>query len=311
MSLNFDHLWTSLSDSRIYRRITGGRSGRALTHSPAYKQALLRKSYVKSSLLTRRAPEEFQDVRAFCLFIGHNKSGTSLIGSLLDAHPDTVVADDMDVLRFVEAGFSRTQICHLLADGARRDFLKGRVTARRVAAYSFLVPGGWQGRYRHARVVGDSTSGSTTRRLGQDSTLLGRLQDLAGEAAIRFIFVVRNPYDPISYIMVRGNRSFENAIDHYFTNCATAARLQERIGPDNVLMVRYETFVTSFESQLRRVCDFLGLEADEEYIAACGSIVRTSPVRDRERVAWEPGWKQAVGDRMQAFDFLDGYSFEN
>jgi hypothetical protein len=111
--------------------------------------------------------------------------------------------------------------------------------------------------------------------------------------------------------MVRGNRSFENAIEHYFTNCAIVARLQEQIEPADVLMVRYETFVTSVESQLRRVCGFLGLEAGEEYIAACGGIVRRTPERNRELVDWEPGWRQAVWERMQAFDFLDGYSFEN
>jgi hypothetical protein len=311
MNLGLGYLWTSIFDSELYRRFANGSTGRAFTHSPAYKQALLRKSYAKSSIMAWRAPGKFQDVHTLCLFIGHNKSGTSLIGSLLDAHADAVVADDMDVLRFVEAGFSRTQICHLLADGARRDYMKGRVTARRVAAYSFLVPGEWQGRYRRAHVIGDSTSGSTTRRLGQDPTLLGRVQALAGEASVRFIFVVRNPYDPISYIMVRGNRSFENAIEHYFTNCATVAKLLEQIEPANVLTVRYETFVTSLESQLRRVCDFLTLEAGEEYIAACGGIVRRTPERNRELVAWEPGWKQAVWDRMQAFDFLEGYSFEN
>lgn len=303
--------WTTLVDSGLFRRITGGTAGRAMLRSRLYRDALLRKSYLTSAMMNRRQPEVFCEVRAFCLFIGHNKSGTSLIGSLLDAHPDAVVADDMDALRFVAAGFSRDQICHLLAAGARRDFQKGRVTARRVGAYSFLVPDGRQGSYRRALVVGDSTSGSTTRRLGEDPALLDRLRATAGGAAVRFIFVVRNPFDPISYIMVRGNRSFENAVDHYFTNCATALELRRRIGPDDVLTVHYESFVSDCEAWLRRACDFLGLQPEPGYPAACAAVVSSTPQRERDRVVWDAPRRAEVMERMRPFDFLDGYTFDS
>lgn len=303
--------WTTLVDSGLFRRMAGGRTGRAMTRSRLFRDALLHKSYLTSAVMARRQPDAFREVRAFCLFIGHNKSGTSLLGSLLDAHPDAIVADDMDMLRFVAAGFSRDQICHLLAAGARRDFQKGRVTARRVGAYSFLVHGGQQGSYRRALVLGDSTSGSTTRRLGEAPALLDRLRATTGGAAARFIFVIRNPFDPISYIMVRGRRSFENAADHYFTNCATALELRRRIGPDNVLAVHYEPFVSDCEPQLRRVCDYLGLDAEPGYLTACAAVVRLTPQRERDRVAWDARRRAEVMARMRPYDFLDGYSFDS
>ncbi len=37
-------------------------------------------------------PQELSDLHAFCMFIGYPKSGHSLVGSLLDAHPDMVIA---------------------------------------------------------------------------------------------------------------------------------------------------------------------------------------------------------------------------
>jgi hypothetical protein len=294
----------------IYRRLTALPAGRSLTRSRLFRQALLAKNYISSRAMAWREPDAFRELRALALFIGHNKSGTSLVGALLDAHPDAVVADDMDALRFVSAGFSRAQLCHLLAAGARRDLEKGRVTARRVEAYSYLVPGGWQGRYRRGLVLGDATSGSTTRRLGEDPALLDRLRALAGGAAVRFVFVIRNPFDPISYIMVRGNRSFENAIDHYFTNCATVQALRRRLPPEDVLAVHYEPFVTQFDAQLRRVCAFMGLEPDPDYLAACAAIVRPAPQRDRDRVVWDAAHRLQVVSRMADFDFLDGYTFE-
>jgi hypothetical protein len=304
------NILTSLADSGLYRRFTGLPAGRAFTRSRLFRQALLTKNYASSSAMVRRDPEAFGDVQTLALFIGHNKSGTSLIGSLLDAHPDAIVADDMDALRFVAAGFSRAQVCHLLAAGARRDRQKGRVTARRVQAYSFLVPDGWQGRYRRGLVVGDSTSGSTTRRLGEDPALLDKTRALAGQAAVRFILVVRNPFDPISYIMVRGNRTFDSAIDHYFANCATVLALRPRIHPDDVLTVHYEQFVARFDAELRRVCGFFGLAAEPDYLAACAAVMRPTPQRERDRIDWPAGRRAQVMARMQEFDFLDGYSFE-
>lgn len=302
--------FTALANSGLYRRFTGLPAGRALTRSGLFRRALLYKNYVTSLAMARRDPAAFREVGALVLFIGHNKSGTSLLGALLDAHPDAIVADDMDALRFVSAGFNRAQLCHLLAAGARRDLAKGRVTARRVEAYSYLVPNGWQGRFRRSLVVGDATSGSTTRRLGEDPALLDRARALAGGAALRFVFVVRNPFDPISYIMVRGNRSFDNAIDHYFTNCATAQALRRRLSPEDVLTVHYEPFVTQFDAQMRRVCHFLGLEPDPAYLAACAAILRPAPQRDRDRVGWDAAHRAQVMARMTEFDFLDRYTFE-
>jgi hypothetical protein len=40
-------------------------------------------------------------VRSFCLFIGYPRSGHSLVGSLLDAHPDIAIAHEVNVLGLV------------------------------------------------------------------------------------------------------------------------------------------------------------------------------------------------------------------
>jgi hypothetical protein len=309
MSTALERLWVSMFNAAPARRLLQTTGSRRLSRSRPYQSALTAGRYAASYLQTRRDPSAFAELESFCFFIGHNKSGTSLIGSLLDAHRHAVVADDVDALRLVAAGFDRRQLCYWLARAARRDYLKGRVTARRVAAYSYLVPGQWQGRYEAARVVGDSASGVTTRRLATDPGLLARLRRVAGAAAVRFVLVIRNPYDPIAYIMTRGRRSYEDAADHYFANCAAVVDLCHRLG-DDVLAVRYESFVAAPRLQLAQVCRFLGLEAGDDYLDGCAAIVHPSPHRSRELIRWEPAWVTDVERRMAAFDFLEGYNFE-
>ena len=71
---------------------------------------------------------------------------------------------DQVALRYVDAGFNRRQIADILVRRSRRQAMAGRVTARRLTAYDFEVPGQWQGRYQTLRVMGDSKAGMSTRR---------------------------------------------------------------------------------------------------------------------------------------------------
>ena len=43
------------------------------------------------------------DVKTLCLFIGYQRSGHSLVGSLLDAHPRMAIAHELDALFYLKA----------------------------------------------------------------------------------------------------------------------------------------------------------------------------------------------------------------
>jgi hypothetical protein len=256
----------------------------------------------------RRDPERFADVRTFCLFIGHMKSGTSLIGSLLDAHPNAVVSDEADALRFVEeAGFSRLELFHMLDRAARTEARRGRVTARRLGGYSLAVPGGYQGRSERPLVVGDGRAGPTTTRLDEDPAVLERFRTLLGDVALRVVWVVRNPFGPIGASTVRGERTFEQAIDHYFARCDALARVGVQLDGVDVLTVRYEDLVADPRGRLGALCAFLGLEVEGAYLSRSAALV----VPKAERlVEWEEPWISQVESRMRAYDFLSGYAYE-
>ena len=301
----------SVRSSDTFRRFMKQGPGRAVIKSSAFRTMNVARNSVRSRRAARRDPDRFDQVRTFCLFVGHNKSGTSMLGSLLDAHRDVILSDEVDALQYVEAGFDRDQIYHLLLRGSEAGHRKGRVTARRLEPYSYAVPDQWQGRSPTPLVVGDSTSGSTTRRLGRDGDLLDRAAALMPGVDVKLVQVIRNPFDPISVMMVRGNRTFQNSIDHYFTACETLAELRARCTPEDLLPVRYEAFVADPEAGLAEACRFLGVVPDPDYLRACASIIRPTPDRSRRMVEWTPEWIELVERRMTAFDFLRGYSYEH
>ena len=233
-----------------------------------------------------------------------------MIGSLLDALPEAIVSDEGDGFEYVRAGFSRDQIFHILLRQSRREARKGRVTARRLQPYSYQVPGQWQGHYRALRVIGDSTAGSSTRALGVHPQLLDQLNQTLHDVDVKFIQVIRNPYDPISAMMVRSGRSFENAIETYFSYCKTLTDLRKQIDPTHLLSVRYEDFVRDGESKLAGICEFLGLQAEPDYLKACAGILHAAPETSRQWVKWDAAHIEQVALEMDRYDFLKGYSFE-
>lgn len=300
--------WVGFLNSDRWRRFAKAELVSRTLHSRGYQSADTFRRYVLTSLQSIRHPDMFNDVQTVCLFIGHVKSGGTMIGSLLDAHPSAIVADEIDMVRYVEVGFRRDQIFHLLLKGSRRDALKGRVTARRLTPYSFAVPGQWQGSFARLQVIGASRAGPTTRTLGNRPELIRRLNQVMEGAAPKYVHVVRNPYDPISTMVVRGQRTFENAIDDYFAQCRRLVELRSKVSAADVFEVRYEEFVRNPVAHLEDVCHFLGLRADADYLSSAAGIIEASRPPERDMVRWTPDRISSVEEKIGSIGFLTGYA---
>ena len=311
MSNSLEDLWVSWLNSDRWRQFAKWGLGAKFFKSGAYRQLDGARRYATTYYKHLRQPGLFEHVQTFCMFIGHTKSGSSLVGALLDAHPEIILADEADVLRYVIDGFGKEQIFHILLKGSYREAMKGRVTARRLDPYSLAVPDQWQGRYRQLRVIGDSKAGPSVRRLSKRPELLGKTQKVMKGVGSKFIHVIRNPFDPMSVMMIRGKRTFENALEHYFDYCETLVALRKQLDSSNLIAVRYEEFVQQPEMKLAEVCRFLGVDVDEDYLGACAGILHDSPERSREMVEWRADWIEIVQKRIEQVDFLEGYCFEN
>ena len=303
--------WTKLLNSRGWRRFTGSSPIGAALRSPLVRRADMTRRRIVMGRRAAAAPNLFSSVRTFCLFVGHTKSGGSILGAFLDAHPRIVMADELDALKYVAAGFDSRRLYHLIDKAARRESLKGRVTARRLEPYSLAVPDQWQGRYDTIEVVGDVKAGIATQRLGHDPEALAALRRLVDPAAVRLIHVVRNPFDPIAVMTIRGGRTFENAIGRYFANCSVLAELHEQLPGDTIEIVRYEHLVERPRAVLEAICRFLDVDATDDYLAACAAVIRGEPSRERSQVDWSDSIINDIETRVAEYSFLAGYTFES
>src|ERR1051325_6131344 len=132
--------------------------------------------YARSLVGSRAYREDFAAVETYCMFLGYPRSGHSLVGSLLDAHPEVIIAHELDVLKYVAAGFNRDQIFYLLLENSRRRAEGGR----EYSGYSYEVAGQWQGRYHKLRVIGDKKGGRSSTRLTKKPELLEAMRKTIG-----------------------------------------------------------------------------------------------------------------------------------
>lgn len=254
---------------------------------------------------------DFRTVRTYALFIGHGRSGHSVVGSLIDAHPEAIVSDELDAVCYVERGFRRDQILALsLARSARQARGLRLKRGREGRTYSYLVAGWANGRFDRLRVIGDTRAAGTVHRMTADPTLVERVDRRMYGLDVRYIHVVRNPYDNISTMTVRRARAMDEAIDAYLADCDALITLRERIGAQRVHDLRHEDLVTQPRASIEAVCTFLDLDCPPGYVESCAGILFSSPSRSRDTVDWTPEQIARVAAGIERIDFLAGYSFD-
>ncbi len=204
--------------------------------------------WAEAALLARAAAggvrhrRALRDVEAFFLMLGYARSGSTLVGSLLDAHPNMVVAHEADILRYVRPGVTRSQLFGILLE---RDRQFGHIE-RRWHGFDYAVPGGSQGRFTTLRVVGDKHAGRATRRLWHDPPLLEQLRTRV-RVPIRVLHVTRNPFDNIASIAQSRGLALSPAIDVYVKLSSMADVVRGRLAAASC-----STSVTSPSSRTRR-----------------------------------------------------------
>jgi hypothetical protein len=256
----------------------------------------------------------FANIERLCLFLGYPRSGHSLVGALLDAHPEIVIAHEEDILQYLQFPvmrvlFNRAQLFNLLLTNSRECAARGRRgEGSLVNEFTYQVPGQYQGTFTRLRVIGDKKGGGTTIRIRRNGALLAILNQMVG-VEIRYVHVVRNPYDNIATMARKHKTTLQESSEVYFRLCRTNAKFRTRLAA-TVIDVRHEALIAQPHESLRRLCSFLGLSAEPSYLKACANLVYDQPHKSRNKAKWPEFLKAEIQARIAEFDFLEGYTFD-
>jgi len=327
---------SNISDKFPMREDVGHHSVRFFPHT---RRTLTNEETTSLSYAEKRF-KLYDGVETFVMFIGYPRSSHSLVGALLDAHPEIIIPHEYDLIRNWEK-YNRTStvikknrpkyelffdLHHLSTKQAM--FLSRSTNPASGDEYNYNIPGLWQGGYEtRIKVIGDKKGGATSRDLYLSSDGLSILEEISQvvQVPLKFIHVHRNPFDNIATIMLRaiGSRDavreervkinnetkLDSAINYYSVLAAANQRVREKYG-DAVLDIPGHETVLRPKETLQRLCDHLGVTCSEDYLRRCSKVLYGTPSVTRNTVVWTEEQKERVTRITKKYPFLRDYSFD-
>ena len=282
----------------------------------------------------------FANLHTMVLTIGFPRSGSSLIGYLLTAHPNIVMAHEPpekdlykidDVILLLNYILYIDQMRFKIAKKAQNFGEQSPTPSKRVEKRTFYarnryvyVPNQYQSHCKSLEAIGIKKSLRATQQLNKTNILEQFKMNIERQKmSLKFIFTVRNPYDMIITNIMNwaGKKSItdknylqkmiEDHIQRLARMSADNLALLDRINAQDVFMNRHEDMVSAPTEQLAKLGRFLGIETSEDYLNDCAAVIHEKPRQSRHELDWTEEDKEKVAKMIEQYDFLSHYSWSS
>ena len=288
---------------------------------------------------------EVEQVKTFIFFLGHARSGHSIVGSILDAHPHIILAHEARLFLMINADLSREKplytkksaIFNMLWNNSFHSSTIGLRTEETKAfrkGYTLSIDDLHQGTFvPPIQVVGDKSGGKTaslfmTNPLKWEQVLF-KLKSVLN-IPIKAIQVIRNPYDNIATSVLykskgikvatakQSNKTYEvdtslieHHIDKYFDLYRSIQMLRHKYNL-NFMAVHGKDLIADPKTTILSMCNFLGVSCSDDYLEACDNKIFKTESKTRYKITWTKGLTATVQDNIMNFDSLKRYySFDS
>ena len=249
---------------------------------------------------------DFRELSAFLLIVGSARSGSTLLGSLLDAHPNAVVANETLASISFWRGLDRRSILDEIARNSEHH----RKTGRTAGGYSYFSGKDVPHKNSHILIAGDKVWNPATLLLHGDGKLIERLETTLG-VRVKIVHAVRNPFDAIATMHIRSGDSLHDRMLWYFMHCDAVCAIRNRLDISQYLDVHHEELIENPNVILTTACHFLGLDCPSEYLNSCRRLLYEEPSKSRHKVTWQSGLVANILDKIQQYPFLVRYAWDN
>lgn len=246
--------------------------------------------------VTQQAPQKL------LFFVGHPRSGHSLVGSLLDAHPNVIIANELAAHKQLHRGASVEEVMRAIKYNSYFHAWFGRTEA----GYNYRVPGQYQGHTTQLTVLGDKKGNDLSRLLQSAPEFFDDFEARTGFPFV-LVHVIRNPYDNIATKAARSGLHLSTATRRHFDACDAISKIRAR-HPESIVDVYTEDLIASPESTLCALCERIGIDhVSDSYLQACASILFKQSQRTALKVTFSPTLLSEIEDRLAQYPFLERY----
>lgn len=245
------------------------------------------------------------NVNSICAFVSFMRSGHTLFGSLLNAHPEMTVSNEIGIGHLMRMGFSEREILRMII-GKDYEF---RQSGREWTGYDYEVEGGSQGNYQDLVVVGDKHGPDLIYNYLEDESVYKYIKKSKKNY---FIFYhIRNPYDMIATGTIKGDKKLNKISEYVCNEIERSVKVVgdlRNINNVRVLKTYYKNIVNDTKGVLVDVMDVMGLSAPKSYLEACADHVFEQPSITRDEVDWDADSVDLVEKTCNEFDSFARYA---
>ncbi|XP_058945299.2 uncharacterized protein [Pocillopora verrucosa] len=274
----------------------------------------------------------FDDLKTFVMFIGYSQTIESRTGAILDAHPQIILPQEYDVLgnwkmyqnkKLRERGKQKYMLfffLHYLStfqaifrNQANKSSQFWVWTSKVESARYYPLSDTWQGITNgKIKVIGDTSSGSTTRQLTRNQgnfTVLEDIQNVIG-IPLKFLHTITNPYEVIALNVMRQSRSAVEINDakDVFALVETNAQIRKLYG-DAVLDISTDDYINNPRETMIQICRFLQVTCYNSYLDKVEKELNKESTRARDQVIWTDEEKEWVAAEINKYSFLKSFEF--
>ena len=276
------------------------------------------------------------DVKAFVFFMGHSRSGHSIIGTILDSHPHIVIAHEGGILTRVvnkekcaDKSFIFNEIWRSSCSNKTKS-VEG--TARK--GYSLRIDELYQGKYLdHIDIMGEKQGSSASlfyaRSPDKFRALLDKLK-AAVNVPIKVLHVVRNPYDNIATLILYKRfevaevtklkysnetitvdpKIVDSQTNSYFMRYKAIEEAEKALNLD-LMRIHNTEFVSQPRVIISKMCAFLGITCSNKYIDKCSEKIFKKESKTRYKLKWQDYQIKKIKANIQESDSLSRYDFNS
>ena len=282
---------------------------------------------------------EINGLRLVVMFVGFARSGHSIIGSLLDTHPDVIIAHEYRILDDVRKGSGNNKgavlsLVNQLYKNSHNSAARGwRSEKKDQKGYTLTTSGGWQGRVHRLKVVGDKAGENTVKQHTQDNSCpeLVKMMNTTLGVTVKAIRVLRNPYDIITTKVLYNTVTMKEIASARNSSSRTVkykqpAVLERETESFFQLTTQVNKMITECKlpvqdvhladlvhqprSVMKELCEAVQVECYSEYLDLCEQKVFKTLSKTRYHVEWSQPQIEMVAQRMRAYPEFSRYSYD-
>lgn len=243
--------------------------------------------------------EQLSNIESFVIFLGHAHSGHSIIGALLDAHPEVAISNEINIPKLIlDHQLDKTNIFKLtLAYSLNSIQWKGEKNT----GYKYGIKNSFQGKTKYPKILGDKKGGGSTRVLRMHPEIINQLFETFKDK-LKIIIVLRNPKDNIAAYSYYWKQ--ELALQHiqrYYENLETTLNIEKKY-KDHCIKIQHSDFISNPFKIYKALLTFLNLKADDQMIQKWTSIVNNKENKRSNEINWPDELLKEINEQNIKFN---------